>query len=239
MLWENGICKHFCYLDLLTVLGKSSKETSPKWWFNGDLYIVVVTKNHLTQIQDHLDISAWWGKKKHLKRNLVGGFNPLEKYALQLGSFLHLEVNIKIKHTWNHHLPCSCLRCFFAFYHYKSPSSHHHLGDVCFTSSKHRTSQIQVSMKITLKSHFVTYSMNMTWNTTQQRLLLLLLHHYYYYYRWQKHLHLYENTPNIYHLLCWVFNPTTKIFSSQIGSFSWMYGWGVENSQDFGNHHLL
>ena len=33
---------------------------------------------------------------------LVGGFNPVEKYARQIGSFPQVEV--KIKKKWNHHL---------------------------------------------------------------------------------------------------------------------------------------
>ena len=34
--------------------------------------------------------------------NLVGGFNPSEKYARQIGSFP--QVGVKIKNVWNHHL---------------------------------------------------------------------------------------------------------------------------------------
>ena len=37
------------YLDLLQMLGKSSKTCSPKWWFNGDLLWYKV-KHHLKQI---------------------------------------------------------------------------------------------------------------------------------------------------------------------------------------------
>ena len=33
---------------------------------------------------------------------LVGGFNPPQKYARQIGSFP--QVGVKIKHIWNHHL---------------------------------------------------------------------------------------------------------------------------------------
>ena len=33
---------------------------------------------------------------------LVGGFNPFEKYARQIGSFP--QVGVKIKNIWNHHL---------------------------------------------------------------------------------------------------------------------------------------
>ena len=33
---------------------------------------------------------------------LVGGFNPSEKYARQIGSFP--QVGMKIKNIWNHHL---------------------------------------------------------------------------------------------------------------------------------------
>ena len=33
---------------------------------------------------------------------LVGGFNPFEQYARQIGSFL--QVGVKIKDIWNHHL---------------------------------------------------------------------------------------------------------------------------------------
>ena len=32
---------------------------------------------------------------------LVGGFNPFDKYARQIGSFL--QVRVKIKNLWNHH----------------------------------------------------------------------------------------------------------------------------------------
>ena len=34
--------------------------------------------------------------------HLVGGFNPSEKYACQIGSFP--QVGVKIKNIWNHHL---------------------------------------------------------------------------------------------------------------------------------------
>ncbi len=36
------------------------------------------------------------------KRLLVGGFNPSEKYARQIGSFP--QIGMKIKNKWNHHL---------------------------------------------------------------------------------------------------------------------------------------
>ena len=35
------------------------------------------------------------------KGYLVGDFNPFEKYARQIGSFL--QVGVKIKNLWNHH----------------------------------------------------------------------------------------------------------------------------------------
>ena len=44
-----------------------------------------------------------WGQKPRKKNsNLVGGFNPFEKYARQLGSFPQ-RFGLKIKNLWNHH----------------------------------------------------------------------------------------------------------------------------------------
>ena len=39
----------------------------------------------------------WWLDRS----SLVGGFNPFEKYARQIGSFP--QVGLKIKNIWNHH----------------------------------------------------------------------------------------------------------------------------------------
>ena len=41
-------------------------------------------------------------EKSFGKEHLVAGFNPFEKYARQIGSFL--QVGMNIKHVWNHHL---------------------------------------------------------------------------------------------------------------------------------------
>ena len=40
-------------------------------------------------------------KKKAANSYIVGGFNPFEKYARQIGSFP--QVGVKIKNIWNHH----------------------------------------------------------------------------------------------------------------------------------------
>ena len=48
---------------------------------------------------------VFFGKLKKIarhKKKLVGGFNPCEKYARQIGSFP--QVGVKIKNIWNHHL---------------------------------------------------------------------------------------------------------------------------------------
>ena len=47
--------------------------------------------------------------------SLVGGFNPFEKYARQIGSFP--QVGLNIKNAWNHHLVVAlgkvCKKTFF------------------------------------------------------------------------------------------------------------------------------
>ncbi len=43
---------------------------------------------------------GWFGGVLH--PYLVGGFNPSEKYARQIGPFP--QVGMKIKNIWNHHL---------------------------------------------------------------------------------------------------------------------------------------
>ena len=46
--------------------------------------------------------------------HLVGGFNPIEKYARQIGSFPQVGVNIK--NIWNHQLAI-----YICIYIYKDP----------------------------------------------------------------------------------------------------------------------
>ena len=54
-------------------------------------------------------VSCWFHQTTRVEHAfLVGGFNPSEKYARQIGSFLQIGMNIK--NIWNHHLDFHILR---------------------------------------------------------------------------------------------------------------------------------
>ena len=48
------------------------------------------------------NVRKYYGLYEEQDGDLVGGLNPFEKYARQIGSFPH--VGVKIKNVWNHHL---------------------------------------------------------------------------------------------------------------------------------------